>query len=344
MILKIAATGILILSFFSSFVDAQLRWVPKENIAGVHLRGLCVVNDSVIWASGVGGIWISSSDAGASWSKGVIQGADSLDFRDIHALDAKTAWVLSAGNIGRIYFTKDRGETWELQYENNETGVFFDGFAFWDDKSGIAYSDPINGKFLVIKTKDAGQTWLQIDSTALPAVLKDEAGFAASGTGICIYGDSLVWMATGGGTRARVFKSTNRGATWNVYDTPLKSGGGTGIFSMAFLNKNEGVIVGGDYVDSTNSDKNCAITSDGGLTWQLVIKGNPRGYRSCVTIISGTKLITTGRTGSEFSHAKGRSWTGFSSDGYYSCDCTPRVCWAVGRNGKMALLKSRDGP
>ena len=321
------------------YATAQMRWQPQANIAGVHLRGLCVVNDSIIWASGAGGTWLTSSDSGKSWDKGVIRGADSLDFRDIHAIDKDRAWVLSAGAVGSIYYTKDRGKNWLLQYKNTRPGVFFDGFAFWNNSAGMAYSDPIDGKLLIIKTENGGQSWFQIDTVLLPAVIKNEAGFAASGTGICVYGDSLVWIATGGGERARVFKSANRGISWNVYDTPLSSKEGAGIFSITFLNEEAGVIVGGDYVDSTNSNGNCATSSDGGVTWELVTEQNPNGYRSCVAVISGGKLITTGRTGSEFSHTKGQSWVEFSKDGYYACDCTPRVCWAVGRGGKMARLK-----
>lgn len=332
---------LIVVLLYTNSLSAQMHWEVVENIAGVHLRGLCVVNDSVIWASGVGGTWINSSNGGKSWEKGVVRGADSLDFRDIHAIDKDRAWVLSAGAVGSIYYTKDRGKNWKLQYRNTRPGVFFDGFAFWNNSAGIAYSDPIDGKLLIIKTENGGRSWFQIDPSLLPSVLDNEAGFAASGTGICVYGDSTVWIATGGGSKARVFKSSDRGSSWNVYDTPLRSKGGAGIFSMVFRNDNDGVIVGGDYVDSANADSNCAVTQDGGITWQLQTVKNPRGYRSCVAFVLGDKLISTGRTGSDVSDNFGISWKYFSKDGYYSCDCTERICWAVGRNGKMAFLDFR---
>ncbi|HIA12557.1 MAG TPA: oxidoreductase [Flavobacteriales bacterium] len=338
---RVLCSSVLALLFYINTVSAQMRWEPQTNVAGVHLRGLCVVNDSVIWASGAGGTWITSGDAGNSWAKGVVPGADSLDFRDIHAVDKDRAWVLSAGAVGSIYYTKDRGKNWQLQYRNTRPGVFFDGFAFWNNSSGMAYSDPINGKLLIIKTENSGKSWYQIDPLLLPSVLDKEAGFAASGTGICVYGDSLVWVATGGGARARIFKSADRGNTWSVYDTPLKSKGGAGIFSMTFKNENYGVIVGGDYVDSTNADSNCAVTQDGGVTWQLQTIKNPRGYRSCVAFVLGDKLISTGRTGSDVSDNFGITWKYFSEAGYYACDCTERLCWAVGRNGKIAYLDFR---
>ena len=37
----------------------------------------------------------------------------------------------------------------------------------------------------------------------------------------------------------------------------------------------------------------------------------------------------------------GITWKYFSEAGYYACDCTERLCWAVGRNGKIAYLDFR---
>ena len=52
-------------------------------------------------------------------------------------------------------------------------------------------------------------------------MLPNEAAFAASGTCLIVQGTSNVWIGTGGGERARVFRSTDRGRTWSVSDTPI---------------------------------------------------------------------------------------------------------------------------
>ena len=57
-----------------------------------------------------------------------------------------------------------------------------------------------------------------------PPVLPGEAAFAASGTCLVLQGASNAWIGTGGGARARVFRSIDRGRSWQVADTPLHAG------------------------------------------------------------------------------------------------------------------------
>jgi len=279
---------------------------------------------------------LRTSNGGKSWRSGSILGASKLDFRDIHAVDSMVAWVLSAGDTCKIFFTSNGGASWELQYTNFQPGIFFDGFAFWSKNHAIAYSDPIDEKLFVILTVD-GRTWKAIDLSHMPNTIKDEAGFAASGTGICVYGDSMVWIATGGGERSRVMRSTDGGSNWTVHDSPLMSATGMGIFSMVFTSELKGVIVGGSYVDSSNAASNCAVTSNGGVTWTLITEQQPRGYRSCVAA-QGKLMLTIGRTGSEISKDSGNTWVPIGEEGYFACAIGNKYAWAVGRNGKIGRL------
>ena len=58
----------------------------------------------------------------------------------------------------------------------------------------------------------------------IPQPLEGEAGFAASGTCLAVQGKSNVWFGTGGGSIARIFRSTDGGDTWKVSETPMLSG------------------------------------------------------------------------------------------------------------------------
>lgn len=324
----------------ASIKDAfqSLQWIPQTPVTTANLRGLYVVNDEVIWASGSRGTFLRTVDGGQTWMTNTIEGTDSLDFRDIHAFDGNTAMVLSAGFPTHIYKTTDGGETWKQVYFNDQEGIFFDGFDFSDEKNGIAFSDPIEGKLFIIQTTDGGNTWQPIDRTNLPEVLEGEAGYAASGTGI-IFRNNQVWIASGGGERARIFHSEDSGVHWQVYDTPIVSAEGKGIFSMAMSDAQNGVVVGGAYMDSTNQVRNCAITKDGGKTWQLIEANQPNGYRSCVANHPSQNLwIAVGRTGSDFSNNNGQSWSSIGTEGYYSCGIAPKTAWAVGKGGKMARI------
>ena len=103
-----------------------------------RLQAVSAVSEKVVWASGTNGSFAVTVNGGASWRSGVVAGADSLEFRDVHGVDDKTAYLLSAGNgtRSRIYKTSDAGQNWQLQFINRDTTAFYDCFAFWDPLLG----------------------------------------------------------------------------------------------------------------------------------------------------------------------------------------------------------------
>jgi photosystem II stability/assembly factor-like uncharacterized protein len=196
--------------------------------------------------------------------------------------------------------------------------------------------------FLIV-TADGGTTWTRVPPDALPPTLPGEPAFAASGTCITVQGDSSIWIATGGGERARVFRSTNRGRTWTVSDTPIHSGGSAGIFSVAFADAQHGVIVGGDYAKPNERFDNVALTADGGRTWRLAKGPLPAGYMSAVAFLPGTRaqqLVAVGLAGTARSSDGGESWTMIDSTAYNSVAFrTARDGWAAGPRGRIAKWK-----
>lgn len=99
-------------------------------------------------------------------------------------------------------------------------------------------------------------------------------------SGQCITSDDghSAWFGTGGATQALVFRSRDRGATWSVSSTPIRSGPTAGIFALAFRGQQHGLAVGGQFDAPTASPDNFARTRDGGTSWQLVA-GAPPEYR-----------------------------------------------------------------
>lgn len=300
------------------------------------MRGLYMVDENVAWASGTKGI-IRYTSNGKDWVVYQDTSWNNLDFRDIHAFNSNEAVIMSSGDGCKIYKTKDQCKSWQLVYENNAEGIFFDGMDFWDDKNGIAFSDPINNQLFIITTNDGGDTWQELTGISIPNTLEGEAGFAASGTGITCVGDSTVFIGTGGGAISRIFKSTNRGKTWSVTNTTMRSGEASGIYSMTFTNKNRGVAIGGNYLDSASTKGNCVITINGGQTW-LNPESLPSGYKSCVADNGEGVLIATGRTGVDVSFDNGYNWKHVSDDAYYSCVIKGKDGWLTGKN-KMANFR-----
>ncbi|HEY0385539.1 MAG TPA: hypothetical protein VGC64_05985, partial [Pyrinomonadaceae bacterium] len=331
-------SSLLLLGLLLCGSGASAQWVVQSSGVTVRLRGVSAVSRSVAWASGEKGIFARTIDGGREWRAGLVPGAAELDFRDVDAFDARTAYLLSIGpgDKSRIYKTTDGGNRWQLQFTNSNPKAFFDAMAFWDKAHGIAVSDPVDGRFVIIRTDDGGHRWQQMPVAGMPLALEGEGAFAASGTCITVEGKNNVWFATGGGAQARVFHSTDGGKTWTVSPTPLLSGRPpAGIFSIAFKDARNGVAVGGNYQKEADADRNAAVTTDGGLTWTLDTESRPAGYRSCVVYVRGATLrglVAVGPNGADYSTDDGRSWTGIGPMGFHSVSFAAGTDagWAVG--------------
>ena len=330
--------ALLLIGVGGQIVMAQ--WSEQVSGTKARLRGVSAVNDKIAWASGAQGTYLKTIDGGATWQAATVPGAETLDFRDVEAFDANTAYLLSIGEgeKSRIYKTTNGGRDWQLQFQNRNPQAFFDAMAFWDAKHGIALSDPVNGRFLIIRTDDGGTTWKEVPSGNIPPAISGEAAFAASGTCITVQGRSNAWIATGGGA-ARVFRSTDGGNTWQVATTPITSGPNTsGIFSISFKDAKNGVIVGGDYTKESEARDNVAVTTDGGRTWNP-IKSLPGGFRSGVAYLRGAKattVVAVGPSGTDYSSNNGETWTGQGTTGYHAISSTGSIGWAVGEGGRIA--------
>ena len=337
----------------STIVSALLlvapQWTSQSSRTMARLRGVSAVNSQVAWASGSDSTVLRTSDGGATWNKLTVS-SDKLDFRDIDAMDERTAYVLAIGNgdASRIYKTTDAGATWTLQFKNTEAKAFYDAMSFWDANHGIVIGDSIAGEFCILITDNGGRTWNRIPKSSLPAALPNEGAFAASGTNIAVWGSSRAWIATGGAAKSRVLRTSDRGRTWKVVDTPLKAGASTGIFSIDFRDARHGVIVGGDYSKEGEAVDNLAVTNDGGISWSL--RKGLSGYRSVVAYVpdssgNGSKnIVAVGPSGSDFSNDEGLSWQKVEGPGFDTLSFVRRdkkhgpIGWAAGKDGAIGKL------
>lgn len=312
-------------------IDISIKAI--ERVTKANIRGLYLFSDSIGWASGADGTFLKMTD-GDIWKSDTIPGYTHLDFRDVHAFDANTALLMAAGEEGRILRTEDGGVSWAEVYTRLDSGIFLDGMDFHKN-IGYCYGDPIDGKFVLIRSEDYGKTWHEIESEKLPEALPKEAGFAASGTGIVTWNGGC-WFLTGGDSISRVFSFESDTTLW-MLNTDLATGSGCGGFSLARIGRTL-VAVGGCYLDSTNSNGNCVVShpEEG---WRLISENEPRGYRSCVAASKSKKLLMTcGRTGSEYSQENGLNWIPLSDEGYYTCSLADSTGWLMGKRGKMAKV------
>ena len=323
-------------------------WTVQTSGVDTNLRGVsaAVFTDShnvatpVVWASGSNGVILQSKDAGKTWKRLHVKGGETLDFRSIQAFDDQKAYVMSIGDSGnsRIYKTTDGGATWKLQYTDPRKEFFLDALVCTSQIECRAVGDPIDGKFVILRTQD-GETWEQLPTDQMAAALPSEGAFAASGTCLAIYSYEDVYFVTGG-PAARLFHSSDAGYSWVVGGTPIVSGNASsGIFSINAWAKVL-VVVGGDYKDVGNAHAVAAYSADQGKTWKLAEK-QPAGFRSAVARLSETYLVAVGPNGEDISDDGGAHWRNTDSLNLNALAVLPpEDAWAVGPNGTIARMKS----
>ncbi len=304
---------------------------------------MSAVNEQIAWASGTGGTFLRSTDAGTTWTAGKVPGAERLDFRDVQAVDANTAYLLSIGKgeTSRVYKTTDGGANWTLQLQNKDPEGFFDEMAFWTPLHGILVGDQVDKQIVVMTTEDGGATWQRAQ---MPPAIPGEGAFAASGTGITVFGKSDVWIGTGGKDAARMYHSSDAGKTWAVVNTPLRADStAAGVFSVEFSSPTYGIAVGGDYSKTTDTTGNIAITTDGGKTWTVPAGTPPKGFRSAVTYLADRKVwIAAGPSGADVSTDGGKNWQSFDTGNYNAISIvSAKAGWAVGARGRIAKFEMK---
>lgn len=294
--------------------DYKHLWVRQASGFFTSSRGIqfiSAVNNRVAWAVAYDGSGSGSAvkeytrtvDGGATWIAGSINPANStgLAAAMICAISDSIAWVTLYGNDqtnygGMIAKTTDGGKTWTQQ--TSATFTKPNGFPnvvhFWDANNGFCMGDPNGGYFEIYTTTNGGVNWTRVSQANIPTPLVNEFGIIGN---YDVIGDT-VWFST---TKGRIFRSTNKGATWEAYQTPFT----TTNFEIAFKNSNEGIIYGRE-----NDIDKYYRTTDGGANWtQFTPSGNV--YTADLCWIPGTDTLIS--TGSNYSANK--MGVSFSIDG-----------------------------
>jgi photosystem II stability/assembly factor-like uncharacterized protein len=312
------------------------EWKPVSTGSDQQYRGLDAVDKRTAWVGGSAGEVLRTTDGGRTWQDVSPPGGAGLLFRDVEAESEQRASVLSIGpgDASRIYRTTDGGRNWRLAFVNDDPDAFYDCMDFFDGgERGLALSDPVDGKFRIAATDDSGRSWHVLPNRGMPPAVDGEFAFAASGTCLVTAGKRDAWFGSGGGA-SRAFHTRDGGFTWTVSAAPIPAAEAGGVFSLAFRNTRQGVMVGGDLLAPENGEDASGFTRDGD-TWRP--GGDLSGYRSGVDWLGHT-LIAVGPTGSDVSYDGGRTWTPFDDAAYDVVDCPPGTCWASGPAGAVAVL------
>jgi hypothetical protein len=339
--LKVKNNLFLFCLLISLFATAQQPTIKiLESGKRISIRGLSVVSDKIIWASGSGGNVARSTDGGNTFTWMKVPGYEKNDFRDIEAFDENTAVIMGITTPAVILKTKDGGKNWKKVFEDTTKGAFFDAMAFSVNNHGTLVGDPLNNKVFLAYTSDGGDNWeVPVYQKSYPGTTakEGEAFFASSGTNIAMLGISNHSIMVSGGKASRLFTGVSEDSL------PIMQGKeSTGANSVAVYNGKKIVIVGGDFTKDTVSNNNFVLT-DLDL-WNpmkySIPKTPPHGYRSCVIFLSEKKLLTCGTSGIDISKDGGMNWELISKESFHVCQKAKKgkAVFLAGSGGRIAKL------
>lgn len=274
-------------------------------ISCISFRGMSVPDAKTIWISGSKGSVAVSTNAGKTFTLFKVPGYEDKDFRSIYAFNKKKAIIVSTGSPGYILKTFDGGLTWRKVYEDTRKEIFLDAIDFWDKSNGMVLGDPIEERFMLLKTVDEGNTWYQMDTSMRPWAVAGESIFAASGTSFkCLPNNSIAFVS-GGNKSIFHWLQIDKKYQRHELKSMVQGKSSEGAFSFD-LNANYISIVGGDYAIDTLKVKQgiyrYAYDKDG--LQLLNMKPFYTNYKSCVSLLDKNNFISCGTQGVDFNNTE----------------------------------------
>ncbi|MDA0328017.1 MAG: oxidoreductase [Gemmatimonadetes bacterium] len=320
-----------------------LETVSQASGTGALLQAISPVSNDVVWVSGHQGTYALSADGGATWQAAVVPDADELQFRDVAAFDARTAYLMSSGSgaLSRVYRTDDGGVSWRLLYTADHPDAFLDCMDFWSRDRGLVFGDAVDGVPFLLSTEDGGATWTRVPAEALPASLDQEGGFAASGTCLRTAAGGRAWVAMGNAERSRILTTADYGASWTVVDAPVVAGPAAGLATIDIAADGRGIALGGVIGNDTIRSRNVTVTANRGASWS---EGGPLSmtgpvYGAALVPETGGVVVAVGPKGMDWSTDFGGIWYSAEPFTYWAVAFSPQGAgWAVGPRGRIVSI------
>lgn len=267
-----------VLLLLGTGANAQNNWIWQNPIPqGKTLKSVHALNQNEVFATGIRGAFISSSDGGDNWS--VIGDGTDLEYNAVFFVNSSTGWI--AGQHGEILKTTNGGLSFSPQFSDTTVTIYSLDFA--DASNGLACGT--NGLFL--KTSDGGASWIRSlpDTLSFSSVIRTGSTIYLAGENsvllkstdngsswnrsfiapsFIINSLSFTDASTGYacGDKGRIYKTTNAGASWQI----VYSDSAKWLKSVKFFDANTGIAAGWPGV--------ILRTTDAGANWELFSQGS----------------------------------------------------------------------
>ncbi|WP_299297138.1 glycosyl hydrolase [uncultured Erythrobacter sp.] len=239
--------------------DPNRIWVGTgENHGGRHI--------------GYGDGIYKSNDGGKTWQKSGLEASERISKIIVHPEDPNTVWVAAQGPLWSpggergVSKTTDGGETWENVLASGEftgaTDLLIDPrnpdrlyAALWQRHRTVAAYVGGGPETSLWKSEDGGENWTEL-KTGLPKGNMGKIGMAISPQRPDVIYAAIELDRREGG----VWKSTNRGASWEKMSDAVSGGTGPHYYQELYASPHAFDRI---YLVSNTTQ----ISNDGGSTW-----------------------------------------------------------------------------
>jgi photosystem II stability/assembly factor-like uncharacterized protein len=195
---------------------------------------------------------------------------------DISFVTPDLGWY--GNGAGKLYRTRDGGETWEKVWD--QPGTFIRALGFVDAQNGFLgnvgteYYPNVTDTRPLYRTRDGGTSWTPIESPGID-IVKGICGIDVLHEKRIFQGEmreiSVIHAAGRVGGPAAILRSIDGGDTWEVIDLREQAGM---ILDVKFFDAQNGLVCAATSGDVSQANASILRTSDGGKNWTQVYRSD----------------------------------------------------------------------